>query len=166
MIVLAAAALRAGPPEPERVLEVECGAGEGTLFLAREFPRARVRGVDAAPESVAAAGARIGLDPEGRVAFKQGGRRRLPFPDSHFDLVVQTRGRPSPGELARVMRPGGRLLLVRADRPPGDRPGPRDRWSERRLARAGFERLERGEAGGGSFFVMRLRDPVSRSRSD
>jgi tRNA G46 methylase TrmB len=32
--------------QPERVLEVGCGTGVGTLFLAREFPQARVRGVD------------------------------------------------------------------------------------------------------------------------
>ena len=32
--------------------------------------------------------ARVGLDPEGRVAFKVGAPRGLPFPDDHFDLVV------------------------------------------------------------------------------
>ena len=46
---LAAAVLRV-VPAPERVLEVECGEGEGVLFLAREFPVARVRGVDSSSE--------------------------------------------------------------------------------------------------------------------
>src|SRR5690348_18492756 len=37
---LAAAVLRV-PRDPERVLEIGCGEGDGVLFLAREFPRAR-----------------------------------------------------------------------------------------------------------------------------
>ena len=57
-----------------------CGDGEPVLFLAREFPSARVRGVDPSAERVRAASARVGLDPEGRVAFKQSKPRRFPFP--------------------------------------------------------------------------------------
>ena len=102
---LAAAVLHVAPA-PERVLEIECGAGDATLFLAREYPTARVRGVDRSEENVRAATARIGLDPEGRVAFKVGGPRSLPYPDDFFDLVVEVDGRP----------PGWR-----------DRPGPASR---------------------------------------
>jgi ubiquinone/menaquinone biosynthesis C-methylase UbiE len=165
MIPLAAAVLHSGAEEPERVLEVECGGGEGALFLAREFPRSRVRGVDASAERVAAATARVGLDPEGRIAFKQGAPRRLPFPDEHFDLVVQAAGRPAIAESARVLRPGGRLILVHAERPAG-RLGLRRRWLARRLAGHGFEPVQEGGAGGGSFFVMRLRGAVPTAPSD
>jgi S-adenosylmethionine-diacylgycerolhomoserine-N-methlytransferase len=165
MVPLAAAVLHSGAEEPERVLEVECGEGDGALFLAREFPRARVRGVDAAADSVARATARVGLDPEGRIAFKQGGPRRLPFPDDHFDLVVQAAGRPAVAEAARVLRPGGRLLLVHGERPSGGL-GLRRRWTDRALARGGFELLQEGGAGGGSFLVMRLRAGPSRASSD
>jgi S-adenosylmethionine-diacylgycerolhomoserine-N-methlytransferase len=165
MIPLAAAVLHSGAEEPERVLEVECGGGDGALFLAREFPRARVRGVDASAEHVARATARVGLDPEGRIAFKQGAPRRLPFPDAHFDLVVQAAGRLAAAEAARVLRPGGRLLLVHAERPSG-RLGLRRRWTDRALARGGFELLQEGGAGGGSFLVMRLHGGASRASSD
>jgi len=165
MIPLAAAVLHSGAVEPERVLEVECGDGDGALFLAREFPRARVRGVDASSERVTRATARVGLDPEGRIAFKQGGPRRLPFPDAHFDLVVQAAGRPAAAEAARVLRPGGRLLLVHGERPSG-RLGLRRRWTDRALARRGFELLQEGGAGGGSFLVLRLRGGASRASSD
>src|SRR6478735_10634408 len=103
---LAAAVLRV-VPAPERVLEIECGEGDATLFLAREFPTARVRGVDSSPANVRAATARVGLDPEGRVAFKQGKPSALPFPDAFFDLVVVVDARPAAAELARVLAPGG-----------------------------------------------------------
>lgn len=111
LTALATAVLRV-PHRPERILEVGCGEGEGVLFLAREFPTARVRGVDSSAEAIRAAVARVGLDPEGRVAFKHGRTRRLPFPAGFFDLVVQVGGRLRPGAIAEVLRPGGDLVLV------------------------------------------------------
>jgi ubiquinone/menaquinone biosynthesis C-methylase UbiE len=122
-------------PVPERALVCGCGDGEPVLFLAREFPSARVRGTDPSAERVRAASARVGLDPEGRVAFKQSTRRRLPFPDQFFDLVVVFEGRPAPGEIARVMRPEAHLIL--ASSPPGGRLGGlRQRLWQRRLPQA------------------------------
>jgi ubiquinone/menaquinone biosynthesis C-methylase UbiE len=151
---LAAGVLHVG--NPERILEVECGEGEGTLFLAREFPRARVRGVDSSAERIRAASARVGLDPEGRIAFKQGGPRDLPFPEDHFDLVAALDARPSPVEAARVLRPGGFLVLAvtRAEAPLA---GPRGGLYRRRLGRRGFEPIWSEPAGAGSFLVSRLR---------
>jgi ubiquinone/menaquinone biosynthesis C-methylase UbiE len=165
MIPLATAVLHAGSTEPERVLEVECGEGEGALFLAREFPRARVRGVDSSADDVGRATARVGLDPEGRIAFKVGDPRQLPFPDDHFDLVVQGAGRLAVEETARVLRPGGRFLIVRSERA-SRRRGMRRRWIGHRLRRSGFELVEEGGAGGGSFFVMRLGEAVPGQPSD
>jgi ubiquinone/menaquinone biosynthesis C-methylase UbiE len=150
---LAAAVLHVGAPE--RVLQIECGDGDGALFLAREFPVARIRGVDADPDLVAAATARVGLDPEGRVAFKVGAPRGLPFPDDHFDLLAALDAHPSPAEAARVLRPGGRLVLARSR---GAEPlsGPSGWLLGRRLAGRGFH-IERTEAAGaGSFSVARL----------
>jgi SAM-dependent methyltransferase len=156
LIALAAATLHAAD-SPERVLEVDCGSGERTLFLAREYPRARVRGVDPSGEAIREASARIGLDPEGRVAFKVGRRSELPFPDDHFDLVVQG-GSPVGGpEIARVLRPGGELIGFAASRP-RDPLGLRGRRERRRLARYGFEPLQRGGAGGGTYLVAGLRE--------
>ncbi len=157
---LAAAALHVAPP-PERGLAIGCGDGDATLFLAREFPAARVRGVDASPDLVRAATARVGLDPEGRVAFKTGRSGSLPFPDDHFDLVVQIDGRPRPAEIVRVLRPGGHLVLVRS-RGAGA-PGALPRW---RLRRRGIDPVAAMPAGDGSFSVGRLRGAERASADD
>ena len=114
------------------------------LFLAREFPTARVRGVDRSAETIRKAVARVGLDPEGRVAFKHGGPRSLPYPDGFFDLVVQSSGRLHAAEIARVLRPGGHLPLIGSPRLP-----------RRRLNRHGIAPRETGEAGGKHFHLAR-----------
>jgi ubiquinone/menaquinone biosynthesis C-methylase UbiE len=151
---LAAAVLHVG--DPERILQVECGQGDGALFLAREFPRARIRGVDRSEEAVRVATARIGLDPEGRIAFKQGAPRSLPFPDDQFDLLAALDAHPAAREAARVLRPGGFLALAasRERQAPG---GLRGTILRRRLLRAGFEPIWSEPAGDGSFSVHRLR---------
>jgi SAM-dependent methyltransferase len=150
LTALAAAALDL-TATPERILEIECGEGDAVLFLAREFPSARVRGFDASAEAVRSAVARTGLDPEGRVAFKSGGGRRLPYPDGLFDLVVQRRGRLRLGEIVRVLRTDGELLLVG-----------RRRLADWRLRGRGFESLRPGEAAGEPFLLARL-GPVASS---
>ena len=134
------------PGRPERILEVGCGCGDGVLFLAREFPSARVRGVDPSGEAVRGAVSRVGLDPEGRVAFKQGRARALPYPDGFFDLVVQAGGRLHPGEVVRVLHPGGHLVLVGSPRP----------WLEWRLGQHRLDPVERGETAGQAFLVARF----------
>ncbi|HEX5609382.1 MAG TPA: class I SAM-dependent methyltransferase [Solirubrobacterales bacterium] len=150
---LAAAVLHVGAPE--RILALECGDGEAALFLAREFPLARVRGVDRSESAIRQATGRVGLDPEGRVAFKQGKPRSLPFPDDHFDLVTALDATPAPAEIERVLRPGGFLALARSR---GDEAlrGPAGALLRRRLAHRGIEPIWSEAAGEGSFSVFRL----------
>ena len=157
---LAAAVLRV--PVPERALVVECGDGDAVLFLAREFPAARVRGADSSAALVRAASARVGLDPEGRVAFKPGKPGNLPYPDGFFDLVAQIDGRLTADEVARVLRPGGHLVRANS-RPPGFLAASREALLRRRLAKRGFVTVEEDEAGDGNFFVARL-DNADTSR--
>lgn len=151
---LAAAVLHVG--NPERILQVECGDGEGALFLAREFPNARVRGVDRSAEAVRRASARVGLDPEGRIVFKRGGPSSLPFPDELFDLLAALDARPAAAEAARVLRPGGFLALACSSKPDPLR-GVGGWFLRRRLARLGFIPIWSQPAGDGSFSVFRLR---------
>lgn len=151
---LAAAVLHVG--EPERALQVECGEGDGALFLAREFPRARVRGVDRSERAIRAAAARVGLDPEGRIAFKVGRPGALPFPDDHFDLVATLDTSPATAEIARVLRPDGFLVLAYSRRS-GAPSGLRRRLLRWNLSRSRIDLVAEAAAGDGSFAVGRLR---------
>jgi ubiquinone/menaquinone biosynthesis C-methylase UbiE len=150
-----AAATLAVRPSPERVLDVGCGTGEGSLFLAREFPQARVRGVDISEEMIRAAVAKVGLDPEGRIAFKVGDASDLPYADESFDLVAQLNMPPFFSELARVLRPGGHVIVASSwgEDTPFFTPAKRLEWKFRQHA---VEPVESGRAGSGTFYVGRL----------
>ena len=150
---------------PERALVLGCGDGEPVLFLAREFPTARVRGLDRSSERVREATGRVGLDPEGRVAFKQGGVRKLPYPDRHFDLLVAVDTRPSPREVSRVLRPDAWLLLI-ATRSARGNLNPESTWLWRLLRRRGIAPMESTRAGDGSFSVGRVGNGDDRDGPD
>lgn len=142
-------------PEPERALDIGTGTGAGALLIAREFPRSRVRGVDLSEEMIRVASARVGLDPEGRIAFKVADASRLPYDDASFDLVTMLNMPPFFAEIARVLRPGGSVVVASSwgTATPFHTPDPVLR---RGFERRGLERVEAGEAGDGSFFVARL----------
>jgi ubiquinone/menaquinone biosynthesis C-methylase UbiE len=156
MVSLASALLHV--TAPERALVVGCGEGDPVLLLAREFPSARVRGLDPSPARVREATARVGLDPEGRVAFKVGRPSALPYPDEFFDLAVQVDGAPAPRELARVLRPGAHLVLVQSGHGRFAKQV-RDRLLFARLAHRGFAPQPVEGAGDGNFYVGRLVQP-------
>jgi SAM-dependent methyltransferase len=149
-----AAALLHVKPEPERALDLGTGLGDGALLMAREFPHARVRGVDISTEMIRRAQDRIGLDPEGRVAFKVADAADLPFEDDSFDLVAQLNMPPFFKEMARILRPGGFAIVAASwgSQTPFYTP---DSVLERGFRKAGFETIESGEAAEGTYFVAR-----------
>jgi SAM-dependent methyltransferase len=156
-----AAALLHVRPEPERALDIGTGLGDAALLIAREFPHARVRGVDLSEEMVRRAQARIGLDPEGRVAFKVADAAQLPFEDDSFDLVAQLNVPPFFSEIARVLRPGGFVVLAASwgPRTPFYTP---ESVLRRGFRKHGIEPLESGEAAEGTYFVGRRPDAASK----
>jgi SAM-dependent methyltransferase len=149
-----AAALLHVRPEPERALDIGTGLGDGALLIAREFPRARVRGIDLSEEMVRRAQRRIGLDPEGRVAFKVGDASDLPFDEESFDLVAQLNVPPFFAEIARVLRPGGFAVVAASWGPQTPFYTP-DSVLERGFRKAGLEKAESGEAADGTYFIAR-----------
>lgn len=112
------AALAAGPSE--RVLDVATGTGMVAQALAHRYG-CTVVGLDQSPEMLAAAHARLAGDPAlaQRVTLLRGEAERLPFADGEFDHLTFTyllRYVDDPGatlrELARVVRPGGRIASL------------------------------------------------------
>jgi SAM-dependent methyltransferase len=103
------------PSGDERALDVGTGAGALAFALA---PLVReVVGLDYSPELLAQARARAA--DVANVSFAEGDAGRLPFADASFDLAGTLRtlhhvARPElvVAEMARVTRPGGRLLVV------------------------------------------------------
>jgi ubiquinone/menaquinone biosynthesis C-methylase UbiE len=152
-----AAACERVKPAPERVLDVGTGTGAGALFLAREFPQARVRGVDFSEEMIRAANAKLDeLDPEGRIAFKVADAAQLPYPDGHFDLVTHVNVPPFFAEVARVLAPGGHVIMAASSGAATPFYTP-DSVLERGFRRHGIETVESGTAARGTWFVARAK---------
>jgi ubiquinone/menaquinone biosynthesis C-methylase UbiE len=141
-------------PAPERVLDLGTGTGEAALFCAREFPRASVRGIDVSQRMIQLAKDKVGLDPEGRIAFKVADASSLPYDDDSFDLITQVNMPPFFGEVARVLRPGGHVVVVASigSATPFFTPAS---VLARGFRRRGIEQVDRGEAADGTYFVGR-----------
>lgn len=150
---LAAGVLHASR-DPERVLDVGCGTGAATFFLAREFPRARIRGVDISPGMIDQANSRIGLDPEARVAFRVGDAGKLPYPDENFDLVTQTNMPVFFKEIDRVLRPGGSVVIASSSGQDTPFSTP-DGLLRSKFQKLGFGGVETGTTGRGTYFAAR-----------
>ncbi len=103
----------------DTVLDVACGTGAISIALARRYGCAVV-GVDQSPEMLAEGRRRVaaaGLD--ARVQLEEGRAETLGFPDGTFDAVTSgylLRYVADPAatltELARVVRPGGRIAAL------------------------------------------------------
>lgn len=110
----------------DRVLEVGCGTGDVAIAAcAPAGLRGSVSGIDASPEMIAVArakAARAGLT----IDFRVEPIEALTHPDATFDIVLSSLmmhhlpddlKRLGLAEIARVLKPGGRLLIVDVKRP-------------------------------------------------
>jgi arsenite methyltransferase len=113
----------------EHVLDVGCGHGLMLIGAAKRLATGKAVGVDLwqkedqAGNSPRATWANVKLEGVAdRVEIKDEDARRLPFPDSSFDVVLSSWAlhniysalgrRQAVREIARVLKPGGRIALL------------------------------------------------------
>jgi arsenite methyltransferase len=103
----------------EQVVDVGCGAGLDTLLAARRVgPEGRVIGVEMTPAMLERARAAAAAAGATNVELREGYAERLPVPSGWADVVISNgvlNLAPDKAavfaELARVLRPGGRLQV-------------------------------------------------------
>ncbi|MBK8293426.1 MAG: methyltransferase domain-containing protein [Solirubrobacterales bacterium] len=113
-----------------RVLDIGCGSGGVTVFLAEEFPLEHITGFDVEGPVIEAARRRAGAaNLDQRAEFVKGQPGGLPFPDGSFDIVFSKDALIHVSdkeflfrELFRILKPGESLAasdwLTSHDGPP------------------------------------------------
>ena len=108
-----------GVKDPKSVIDVGCGIGGTSRYLAKYFPGAKVTGITLSPNQVKR-GTELakerGLD---NVEFKVMDALAMEYPDNSFDLVWACEsGEHMPDkkayveEMVRVLKPGGTLVIA------------------------------------------------------
>lgn len=102
-----------------RLLDIGCGTGRFLREVKANYPRLHVTGLDLSPHYLAVA--RRELAAWSRARLVEGAAEAMPFADRQFDVATciylfhelppRVR-RAVVGEVARVLRPGGTLILV------------------------------------------------------
>lgn len=120
-------AVRAAKVKPgDRVLDVACGTGDLTIAFARS-QASTVAGLDFTPAMLELAREKRRNLPSAvsdKMSFTEGDAHALPFGDASFDVVSIAFGirnvvdpERALAEFFRVLRPGGRLVILEFDRP-------------------------------------------------
>jgi ubiquinone/menaquinone biosynthesis C-methylase UbiE len=141
----------AGVREGERVLDVGCGTGSLAIAASRAVGKSgSVIGIDPSPEFIRRAAAKA-RRARMNATFQAGAAQDLPFEDGSFDVVMCTfvlhqlppaALHKAAAEMARVVQPGGRVLIVDI----GGEQGARQTVHVRAAARHGVHLFDLREA--------------------
>lgn len=150
------AALAALPEAPARALDLGTGTGLGAFTIARRFPQADVVGADLAERMIAEAQRLTPADLSPRVRFEVADASRLPYDDHAFELVGLANMIPFFDELARVVAPGGHVVIGFSGGAATPIYVPPERLKDE-LGRRGFAEFADFAAGAGTALLARKR---------
>jgi demethylmenaquinone methyltransferase/2-methoxy-6-polyprenyl-1,4-benzoquinol methylase len=119
-----------------RVLDLATGTGDLAIMTAQTHPTATVHGLDPSARMLEKGRAKVdALGLSARITLGQGVAEVVPFPDATFDAVSIAFGirnvpdRPRAlREMARVTRPGGRIVVLELAEPRAGFLGPLARF--------------------------------------
>jgi SAM-dependent methyltransferase len=172
---LALYALVAGAGElaGRQVLEVGCGRGGGSAFVFERFRPRAMTGVDLARTAIERCRRRY---PMPGLTFRTGDAQDLPFAAESFDAVINVESShcyPDMtaflGEVRRVLRPGGQLLLADFRPTRADAPSEGERKDDvatlrEQLAAAGLRSVEEQDITAEVVRALSLATPAVRAR--
>lgn len=103
----------------DRTLDIGCGAGRTTRLAALRAPRGHALGLDLSGPMLAEARALAEAEGVRNAAFTRGDAQTHPLGESAFDAAISRYGamffadpEAAFGNIARALRPGGRLALI------------------------------------------------------
>jgi len=110
---------------PQTILDVATGTADMAILMTRYLPQAKITGIDISEGMLDLGRKKIGrLHLDERIALHNGDSEAIHFPDNSFDAITVAFGvrnfenlEKGLKEMLRVLRPGGRLVVLEFSRP-------------------------------------------------
>lgn len=113
------------PIQPSTLLDVATGTADVAIIAARELHPQKITGIDISEKMLEAGRVKIKtLNLESKIELRKGDSETINFPDASFDAVTVAFGvrnfenlEQGIRELYRVLKPGGRLVVLEFSKP-------------------------------------------------
>lgn len=100
------------PVNPRQALDSATGTGFAAFKIAEAFPDALIDGVDQAEEMIRLAREKARDKETQNIHFNTGNALALDYPANKFDLIVTSNAPVYLDEAARLLKPGGYILVT------------------------------------------------------